>query len=195
MQLQEGQRIKAPFLPHVAEVLRFEPRAGYALLQVVLQDGQQTFRSLTVTGAQLATIEVLSIGCTLSPRPGQMYRNCSGFATRRRSFRSARTFLPPALSFPKPDGGRKPMTDPITNTPDQERIERLRRRLGKLDRRQIDAWRAMTPVRRLEMAFQAYQFALDAVRLTERRRHPDLPPDELAWRVTRRMQGNYKLGR
>lgn len=71
----------------------------------------------------------------------------------------------------------------------------LRDRLGLLDPHQIVAWRAMSPARRLEMAFQAYQFALDAVRLTERRRHPDLSPDELAWRVTRRMQGNPKLGR
>jgi hypothetical protein len=73
--------------------------------------------------------------------------------------------------------------------------EALRRRLGSLDPHQIAAWRAMSPARRLELAFQAYQFALDIVRLTERRRHPDLPPDELAWRVTRRMQGNRRLGR
>jgi hypothetical protein len=53
----------------------------------------------------------------------------------------------------------------------------------------------MTPARRLELAFQAYQFALDVVRLTERQRHPDLPPEELAWRVTRRMQGNPNLGK
>ena len=53
----------------------------------------------------------------------------------------------------------------------------------------------MTPARRLEIAFQAYQFALDAVRLTEQRAHPDLPPEELAWRVTRRMQGDPRLGR
>jgi hypothetical protein len=53
----------------------------------------------------------------------------------------------------------------------------------------------MSPARRLELAFQAYQFALDTVRLTERQRHPDLSPDELAWRVTRRMQGNPRLGR
>ncbi len=53
----------------------------------------------------------------------------------------------------------------------------------------------MSPARRLELAFQAYQFALDAVRLTERRNHPDLSPEELAWRVTRRMQGNPVLGR
>jgi hypothetical protein len=60
---------------------------------------------------------------------------------------------------------------------------------------QIAAWRAMTPARRLEIAFQAYQFALDMVRLTERQRHPDLSPEELAWRVTRRMQGDPRLGR
>jgi hypothetical protein len=60
---------------------------------------------------------------------------------------------------------------------------------------QVTAWRAMSPARRLELAFQAYQFALDAVRLTERKRHPNLSPSELAWRITRRMQGNSKLGR
>lgn len=73
--------------------------------------------------------------------------------------------------------------------------ESLHRRLGRPDPRQIAAWRAMSPPRRLEIAFQAYQFALDTVRLTERQRHPDLSPDKLAWRVTRRMQGNPKLGR
>ena len=71
----------------------------------------------------------------------------------------------------------------------------LDERLGTLDRRQIMIWRAMTPARRLEIAFQAYQFALEIVRLTERRRRPELSPEELAWRVTRRMQGNPKLGR
>ena len=71
----------------------------------------------------------------------------------------------------------------------------LDERLGTLDKRQIMIWRAMTPARRLEIAFQAYQFALDVVRLTERRRHPELSPEELAWRVTRRMQGDLKLGR
>jgi hypothetical protein len=53
----------------------------------------------------------------------------------------------------------------------------------------------MTPARRLEIAFQAYQFALDVVRITERRDHPDLSPEELAWQVTRRMQGDQSLGR
>jgi hypothetical protein len=71
----------------------------------------------------------------------------------------------------------------------------LERRLGALDPRQVSIWRAMSPARRLDIAFQAYQFALDAVRATERRRHPELSPEELAWRVTRRMQGNPRLGR
>jgi len=71
----------------------------------------------------------------------------------------------------------------------------LEKRLGVLDKRQIMIWRAMTPARRLEIAFQAYQFALEVVRLTERRRHPELSEEELAWCVTRRMQGDPKLGR
>ena len=74
-------------------------------------------------------------------------------------------------------------------------VDSMRRRLGWLDPRQVAAWRAMSPAQRLELAFQAYQFALDAVRTTEKQRHPDLSPEELAWRVTRRMQGDQKLGR
>ncbi len=69
------------------------------------------------------------------------------------------------------------------------------RRRDALDPRQVTAWRAMSPAQRLELAFQAYQFALDAVRTSERERHPDLAPEELAWRVTRRMQGDPTLGR
>jgi hypothetical protein len=65
---------------------------------------------------------------------------------------------------------------------------------GSLDRRQIAAWREMSPARRLELAFQAYQFGLDVVRLTERQRHPNRSPDEQAWRVTRRLQGDPRLG-
>lgn len=79
--------------------------------------------------------------------------------------------------------------------PSNDAAEALRRRLGRLDPHQIAAWRAMSPARRLEMACQAYQFALDILRLTERQRHPNLSPEELAWRVTRRMQGNPRLGR
>jgi len=74
-------------------------------------------------------------------------------------------------------------------------IQAWRRRIGTLDPRQIAAWRAMTPAQRLDLACQAYQFALDAVRLTERRNHPDLSPEALAWRITRRMQGDRSLGR
>lgn len=74
-------------------------------------------------------------------------------------------------------------------------VEALRQRLGRPDPHQIAAWRAMSPARRLELAFQAYQFALDTVRLTERQRHPDLSPEELAWRITQRMQGDPRLGR
>jgi len=87
------------------------------------------------------------------------------------------------------------MPDKLNEQPYDATPKALRRRLGTLDPCQIAAWRAMSPARRLELAFQAYQFALEAVRLTEHQRHPDLPADEMAWRVTRRMQGNPKLGR
>jgi hypothetical protein len=33
------------------------------------------------------------------------------------------------------------------------------------------------------------------VRTTERQRHPDLSPEELNWRVIRRMHGDLSLGR
>lgn len=68
-------------------------------------------------------------------------------------------------------------------------------RAGAPDPQQVAIWRAMTPVRRLEIAFAAYQFVLDVVRLSERARHPDDSPDELTWRVARRMQGDSTLGR
>ena len=68
-------------------------------------------------------------------------------------------------------------------------------RLEPLDPRQVEIWRRIGPVGRLEIAFQAYQFALDAVRAQERQRHPELDAEELAWRVTRRMQGDPSLGR
>lgn len=67
-------------------------------------------------------------------------------------------------------------------------IPNLSQRIGQLDRQQIYAWQRMSPIERLEVAFQAYQFALDAVRLTERQRFSNLPEDQFNWRVTRRMQ-------
>ncbi|MEA3376803.1 MAG: hypothetical protein U9R72_11485 [Chloroflexota bacterium] len=83
---------------------------------------------------------------------------------------------------------------------DEERAGGPSRELPGLDPRQVAAWRAAawrarSPAQRLDIAFQAYQFALEAVRATERERHPDLPRRELAWRVTRRMQGDAELGR
>ena len=74
-------------------------------------------------------------------------------------------------------------------------IEQLNKRIGVYDRQQILLWQRMSPVERLEVAFQAYQFALEAVRLTERRCYPDLSEEEFRWRVIRRMQGNQRLGR
>ena len=67
-------------------------------------------------------------------------------------------------------------------------------RLDPLDPRQVAIWRAMGPGRRLEIAFQAYQFVLDAIRAMERERHPDLDADELSRRVLRRIQGEAVLG-
>jgi hypothetical protein len=87
------------------------------------------------------------------------------------------------------------MSDKPNEQPHDATPEALRWRLGAPDPRQIAAWRAMSPARRLELAFQAYPFALEAARLTERQRCPDLPADGMAWRVTRHMQGNPKLGR
>lgn len=74
-------------------------------------------------------------------------------------------------------------------------LETLEKRIGKVDMRQVMAWRQMTPVQRLDVAFQAYQFALETVRLTERQRTCGLTDEEFNWRVTRRMQGNQQLGR
>ena len=76
-----------------------------------------------------------------------------------------------------------------------EPIERLQERIGVYDRQQILIWQQMSPVERLELAFQAYHLALEAVRLTERQRHPNLSEEAFNWRVIRRMQGNQHLGR
>lgn len=77
----------------------------------------------------------------------------------------------------------------------EESIDHLRRRIGVYDRQQILIWQRMSPVERLEVAFQAYQFALETVRLTERQRHPDLSEQDFRWRIIRRMQGDQRLGR
>jgi hypothetical protein len=56
------------------------------------------------------------------------------------------------------------MLDNLTHNRDErdDAVEALSRRLGRLDPRQVAIWRALSPTRRLELAFQAYQFALDA---------------------------------
>ncbi len=73
--------------------------------------------------------------------------------------------------------------------------EELRRRIGTYTPEQIRLWQQMSPIDRLEVAMQAYLFALEAVQITEAARHPDLSPYALQWRVIRRMQGNQSLGR
>lgn len=59
MELKAGQRIIAPFLPAPAEVKKFEPRGGYFLLEVVLDDGHHTYKPLRITEDQLAQIQIL----------------------------------------------------------------------------------------------------------------------------------------
>ncbi len=55
------------------------------------------------------------------------------------------------------------INQPVHNRGERDdAIEALSRRLGRLDPQQIAIWRAMSPARRLELAFQAYQFVLDA---------------------------------
>jgi hypothetical protein len=48
MELQPGQLIIAPFLSAPAEVKKFEPRSFYCLLEVVLEDGQHTFKPVRI---------------------------------------------------------------------------------------------------------------------------------------------------
>jgi hypothetical protein len=62
--------------------------------------------------------------------------------------------------------------DEVTDPSGGDAVEALRQRLGELDQRQIVAWQEMSPARRLEIAFQAYQFALDTARLTEQTMEP-----------------------
>lgn len=59
MELTIGQIITAPFLSAPAEVKQFQPRAGYALLEVVLDDGHHTFKSLRLTTDQLSQVSIV----------------------------------------------------------------------------------------------------------------------------------------
>ena len=86
------------------------------------------------------------------------------------------------------------MTEQRTpDQPDMDEVEGLRRRLGAFNRQQVGIWRRMSGDRRLELVCQAYRLALETTRLTEHRRHPDLAPEELNWRVIRRMHGDLSL--
>jgi len=68
--LQPGQRIQAPFLPTTAEVKQFQARAGYYLLEVVLDDGHHTYKPLRISEAQLAQVTPLAT-TTLAPAPAE----------------------------------------------------------------------------------------------------------------------------
>jgi len=65
-----------------------------------------------------------------------------------------------------------------------ELLVQLNSRIGRYSRQQILIWQRMSPVDRLEVAIQAYQFALEAVRLTERQRYPDLSEEEFRFPTT-----------
>ena len=83
----------------------------------------------------------------------------------------------------------------VHGRPAEGEVVQLYRRLGPIDRQQMEIWRKMSPAQRLELAFQAYQFALEIVRVTERRAHPNMLSEDLNWHITRRMQGDQSLGR
>ena len=78
--------------------------------------------------------------------------------------------------------------------PNPEEVERLRRRLGAPDPRQVEIWRAMSGAQRLELVDQAYHLALEMARASERRLHPDASPEELERWVIRRMHGDVLPG-
>ncbi len=87
------------------------------------------------------------------------------------------------------------MTDDLrTDQSGDDPAERLRQQSGPLDARQVAVWRKMTPTQRLRIVFQAYHFALQVVRATERRQHPNLSEEELKWRGIRRMHGDPNPG-
>jgi hypothetical protein len=59
MQPQPSQLIRAAFLSAPAEVKKLEPRSGYYLLEVVLDDRHHTLKPLRITAEQLAQIQGL----------------------------------------------------------------------------------------------------------------------------------------
>lgn len=85
--------------------------------------------------------------------------------------------------------------EPVPISTELDEVDRLRRRLGPYHPHQVLIWRKMSGSRRLELVCQAYRFALETVRFTERCRHPDLTSEELNWRVIQRMHGDLSLRR
>jgi len=71
----------------------------------------------------------------------------------------------------------------------RELAESFRRRLGTLDPQQVAIWRQMMPAKKIRLAFQMYDMARRIIWTTERQAHPDASPQELGWRVLRRMHG------
>ena len=57
--IQPGQIISAPFLPYHGEIKKYEKRSGYFLLEVVLQDGSNTFVSRRISNEQLGQITII----------------------------------------------------------------------------------------------------------------------------------------
>ncbi len=71
----------------------------------------------------------------------------------------------------------------------RELAKSFRRRLGTLDPQQVAIWRQMTPAKKIRLAFQMYDLARRIIWTTERQAHPDASPEELGWRMLRRMHG------
>lgn len=71
----------------------------------------------------------------------------------------------------------------------RELAQTFRQRLGTLDPQQVAIWQQMTPAKKIRLAFQMYDMARRIIWTTERQAHPDASPQELGWRVLRRMHG------
>jgi len=71
----------------------------------------------------------------------------------------------------------------------RELAESFRRRLGTLDPQQTAIWRQMTPAQKIRLASHLYDLARRIIWTTERQAHPDSSPEELYWRMLRRMHG------
>lgn len=59
MDLRIGQIVKAPFLSSAGEIKKIERRSGYYLLEVVLQDGKNTYVSQRLSKEQYGLIQIV----------------------------------------------------------------------------------------------------------------------------------------